>query len=148
MKSHEASPRPRRRGSFLVGQLLPPPSLDAYGWWLKAPVAAVVTRSTIMRQPSPRPPLDVLHKPHRTRVKGVSSAYHEEVGGHHATPPAVVGPLRTHDPKLLHADDGSLPWHTTEDTFPICISKAYPLPRVVTFSIIWKHTGIEIPGQS
>jgi hypothetical protein len=35
----------------------------------------------IALQPPPRPPLDLMHEPRRARVKGVTIAHHEEVGG-------------------------------------------------------------------
>ena len=53
--------------------------------------------------PPPRPPLGLLPVPLRARVKGVSSAHHEEMGRLPAGHAAVVGSLRTHDPRALQA---------------------------------------------
>jgi hypothetical protein len=41
-------------------------------------------------QPPPRPLLGLMHALRRARVKGVSSAHHEEVRGHPANLEAVV----------------------------------------------------------
>jgi hypothetical protein len=61
--------------------------------------------SSPIGQPPPPlcPPLGLLPVPHRARVRGVSSAHHEEVGGLLAIPAAVVGSLRTRDPTAMHA---------------------------------------------
>ena len=71
------------------------------GLVLKTPVAAVAVRSPIIQQPSPCPPPGLLPEPRRTKVSGLSSAHHKEVGGHPTYPAAIVGPLRTHDPRPL-----------------------------------------------
>ena len=42
-------------------------------------------------QPPPRPPLGFLPEPRRARVLGVSTAHHEEMGGHLAPPASSLG---------------------------------------------------------
>jgi hypothetical protein len=54
---------------------------------MRTPVVVVAVHDLLpdwLQQP-PRPPLGLLPEPHRTRVTGVSSAYHEEVRGHLAS---------------------------------------------------------------
>ena len=42
---------------------------------------------------------------------------------------------------------GSVSWHITENTSPICMSKPYPLIQVATFSIRWNRKGVKTPGS-
>ena len=48
-------------------------------------------------------PLGLLPETRRVRVNGVSSAHHKEMGGHPTVLAAIVGSVRTHDPRPLQA---------------------------------------------
>ena len=91
MQSPAASPRPQTGGPFLAWQRLPAPCLDMWGLVLKKHRWRLLQCDlTISPQPPPCPPLGLLPEPHRARVKGVSSAHHEEVGGHPVAPSDVA----------------------------------------------------------
>ena len=104
-RSAAADPLPGKRRSSLLLRLPGPPPRFLLSEFV-CPSDRTVSKDTcvggggaisppIAPPPPQRPPLGLLPEPHRARVNGVSSAHHEEVGGHlasSASGPGSTGP--------------------------------------------------------
>jgi len=102
-------------------------------------------------QPLLRPPLGLLPKPRRARVAGVSSAHHEEVGGHlasSASSPGSSGPRprgRCQQAPLCHKNVIGNIVHTKVTKVAVECLKARMISALV-FLILKSHNKAECIG--